>query len=146
MTHTLNAYPNLRDGTPAPLLPSDVEALVDADIEHIVSMHGADSREPNKTLFPASWTAEKIQAVVEAVLWSRHGVFSRSLHRTPAGVVIRAMVEGVVLELPLDELTHSWVMMTAYPICGDGVYRNTSDGKREPVPLNIGALFRTLDL
>jgi hypothetical protein len=52
--------PNLLpDGAAAPLLPTDVEPLNEADIDHIFSSHGWDSDGPGKTLFPASWTWQK---------------------------------------------------------------------------------------
>jgi hypothetical protein len=88
----------------------------------------------------------KNREVVETAIRS-DGV-PRSLSRSPGGVLLRAEVDRVILALPPDELAHSWVMMTAYPVCGDGVFRNIAGrrGRREPVPLNSDELFRTIGL
>jgi len=144
MTLPIDAYPDLLDGTPAPLLPTDVEPLNDADIAHIIWGHAWGFGEPWKTLFPAGWSPVDISSAVQSALWSQ-GV-TRSLSRTATGVLIRALVEGVIIALPLDELDHSWVLMTAYPVCGEGVCRMTAASGLQPVPLNINELSRTLGL
>jgi hypothetical protein len=131
MTQPVDAYPDLLDGTPAPLMPTDIEPLNGADITHIVWEHGSEFGGPGKSLFPAGWSAEVIRAAVEAALWSR-GV-PRTLSRTNTGVIMRALVDGVIIELPLREFHHSWGLMTAYPLCGDGVTRNISGQGRVPV-------------
>jgi hypothetical protein len=143
MTQPLDAYPDLLDGRPAPLAPTDVEPLNDADVSHIVWGHGWESEDSGKTIFPAGWSAEVIRAAVEAALWSK-GV-PRTLSRTDTGVIMRALVNGVIIELPLSQFHHSWGLMTAYPLCGDGVTRNTPGHGRMPVALNIDELTRILE-
>jgi hypothetical protein len=143
MTPPVDAYPDLLDGAPAPLLPTDIEPLNDADIMHIVWEHGWEFGGPGKTLFPAGWSAEVIRSTVEAALWSQ-GV-PRTLSRTNTGVIIRAWLEGLIIALPLDELDHNWVLMTAYPLSGEGVARNISGQRRVPVALNLDDLTRILE-
>lgn len=143
MTQPLDAYPNLLDGTPAPLRPYDVEPLNEDDIAHIVWEHGWGFGGFGKTLFPAGWSHEVIRSTVEAALWSEGP--PRRLSRTPAGVIIRAWLEGLIIALPLMEFDHSWGLMTAYPLCSEGVTRNISGQGRVPVPLNLDELTRTLE-
>jgi hypothetical protein len=110
---------------------------------HIVWGHGWEFGGPGKTIFPAGWSPEIICAAVEAALWSQ-GV-SRTLSRTETGVIMRALVDGVIIELPLRKFHHSWALMTAYPLCGDGVTRDISGQRRVPVALNLDELTRILE-
>jgi hypothetical protein len=144
MTSPIDAYPDLLDGTPAPLQPLDIEPLDEGLITHIIWEHGWGFRQPGKTLFPAGWSHEGIRSAVETALWS-HGV-PRSLSRTNTGVMMRALVDGVIIALPLMDFDPRWRLMTAYPLCGEGVTRVVSGQELEPVALNIDELTRILDL
>jgi hypothetical protein len=104
-------YPDLPDGAPAPLRPSDISSLTDDDLAHIIEGQSA------------SWTMTAI---------------------APArGVAIRALYDGVVIEVPVRQIGKAWEVSSAYPISGDGVYRNIA-GQRRPVPLNVDDLTRRL--
>jgi hypothetical protein len=131
-------FPDLTNGTPFQL--SDVSPVTDEDMAYIIEGdgrgnggHGHGRGIEGKTEFPARWDADKIRAAVESVLWG--GNPSRI---TPSlrGVTIRALYDGVVIEVPVRRIGNTWELSTAYPVSGEGVYRNVA-GNPLPVPLNI---------
>lgn len=129
----------MQNGDTAPLRPSDVEAVTDADIAHILEGHAADSPVKNKYKFPPGWPARES---VEAALWSA------SVPRTlwPGGrrqsIDIRALVDDVVFLVALRRFRTGWEVQTAHPLSGRGVVYLDKQGRRHPVPPNITDLSR----
>jgi hypothetical protein len=142
-------YPDMSDGNPAPLRPSDISHLTEDDLAHIVEGdgrgsggHGAGHGTPGKTEFPSGWDVDKVQEAVEASLWASD--VPRNISPTPHGVVIRALYDGVILEIPIRLIGKSWEVSTAHPISGEGVNHVESAGHRTALPLNIDDLTRRL--
>lgn len=143
-------YPELPDGTPAPLRPSDVRPLVDADVHHILDGdglgsggHQAGSGIVGKEELPAGWGDATVREAIEAALWGAD--VPRNLSPDPAGVRLRAIYDDVVLEVPINDFGTYWEAATAYPLSGDGVYKNIAPGQRVAIPLNINDFTRRLD-
>jgi hypothetical protein len=127
-----------------------VSPLTGEDLAHIIEGdnrgdggHGPGRGVEQKTEFPAAWDEAKIKRAVESAVWDSD--VPRQLSRSPRGVVIRALYDGVIIETPVRRIGRSWEVSSAYPISGDGIYRNVG-GQRHPVPLNIDDLARRLDL
>lgn len=123
-------------------------AVTDEDIAYIIEGdgcgnggHGYGRGIEGKTEFPAGWDANKIRAAVEALLAGGDNVASRRITETPRGCEIRALYDGVVIEIPIRCTRNGWELSTAYPVSGEGVYRNLQ-GKRVPKQLDINDLAR----
>jgi hypothetical protein len=145
-----DVYPPLADGTPAPLKPSEVKPIRDEDIAYILDGdgygmggHRGGTGLLEKSEFPVGWTNDTVRIAVEAGLWIP--TLPRNIWRTNSGVQIRAIYEDIIIALPITQFPDGWELMTAYPLSGDGVYRNTLTG-RAPVPLNLDHITRILDL
>ena len=127
-------YPDMQNGEPAPLRPSDVAPVIEADIEHILGGHAAESLVTNKYKFPPGWP---VREAVEAALWSR------SVRRTlwpgerPQSVDLRALYDDVIFLVALRQFRTSWEVQTAHPISGTGVVYLDKQGRRHAAPLNI---------
>jgi hypothetical protein len=142
-------YPDMPDGTPAPLRPSDVKPLAEDDVSYILDGDGMGGgghrfqmRIPGKRVFPQAWDEDKLRAAVNAALY---GPAPKTLSRTPNGVLLRSLVDNVVVWIPIRKYPDGWEVSTAYPRSGDGVYLNLPSGGRELKPLNLDDLTRTLD-
>lgn len=150
MTQPSFRYPALlRTGEPAPLQPSDIEQLTDADIHHVLDGdfpgHGGHRHGTGRigqTEFPAGWDEAVVRTTVERALWSP--AETRTVQRTTSGVSIRVLIEGLVLCLPLTDFETTWLLMTAYPLSGHGVFTTTRRGRRQ-VPLRVEDMNRILD-
>jgi hypothetical protein len=57
-------------------------------------------------------------------------------------VVLGALYDNVVIEVPITDYGKYWEVSTAYPLSGDGVYKNIAAGHRIAVPLNVDDLTR----
>jgi hypothetical protein len=127
----------MQNGEPAPLRPSDVAPVTDADIAHILEGHAADSPVTNKYKFPPGWP---VRVAVEAALWSR------SVRRTllpgerPQSVDLRALYDDVIFLVALRRFRTSWEVQTAHPISGTGVAYLDKRGRRHAAPLIIADL------
>lgn len=142
-------YPALLgSGEPAPLQPSDIEQLTDADIHHILDGdlpghggHRHGTGQIGQTEFPAGWDEAVVRTAVERALW-RPGEI-RTVQRTTSGVIIRALIEDLVLCLPVTDFGTTWLLMTAYPLSGHGVVTTTRRGRKQ-VPLKVEDMTRIL--
>jgi hypothetical protein len=149
----LDRFPDLPDGSPAHLAPADVPPLNDADLAHILDGdglgcggHRSGLGVPGKTEFPIGWGDADVYQAVEAAL--RETGVPRRLTLSDDGVVLRALVREVIIEIPISDYSREglgWEVSTAYPLSGDGVVRNLRSGDRQPVTLRMGDLTRTLD-
>jgi hypothetical protein len=142
-------FPNMPDGTPAPLRPSDVRPLIEDDVSHILDGDGMGGgghrfqmRIPGKRVFPQGWDEDKLRGVIDAAL---HEPVPKTLASTANGVLLRSLVDNVVVWIPIREHPDGWEISTAYPRSGDGVYRNLPSAGREPKPLNLEDLTRTVE-
>jgi hypothetical protein len=124
----------MQNGKAAPLRPSDVEAVVEADVAHILEGHAADSPVTNKYKFPPGWP---VREAVEAALWS--GSVRRTLWpgERPHSVDVRALYDDVIFLVALKQFRKGWEVQTAHPISGTGVVYLDKQGRRHAVPLNI---------
>lgn len=143
-------YPDLPDGRRAPLRPSDVNPINDGDLAYILDGdglggggHRAGTGLVHKREFPARWDDGNVREAIEASLWS--GDVPRNISLGRDGVTLRSIYDNVVLEIPISDYEKYWEVATAYPLSGDGVCRNVSPGRREPVPLNLDDFTRRLD-
>lgn len=142
-------YPALLgSGDPAPLQPTDIEPLTDADIGHILDGdvpgyggHRHGIHRIGQTEFPLGWDEAFVRTAVERGLW--HPGETRTVQLTTTGVIIRVLIEGVVLCLPVTNFETAWMLMTAYPLSGVGIFRTTRRG-RTPVPLRPEDMDRIL--
>lgn len=127
----------MRNGEPAPLRPSDVEVVTEADIAHIREGHAADSPVKNKYKFPPGWP---FRESVEAALWS--GSVPRTLWpgERPQSVDVRALYDDVIFLVALRQFRTGWGVQTAHPISGNGVVYLDKQGRRHAVPPNIADL------
>lgn len=128
-------YPDMPNGEPAPLRPSDINHVDDADIEHVVEVHGNGSRVPRKHKFPPGWGSEKIREAIEAALW---GDTEKTILPSsgPSEIEVRAYYDGVILGVAVQRYTSGWEVETAYPISGHGVFKLDGNGVPEAKPLN----------
>ena len=117
------------DGDDAPLRPSDVKPLVEADLDHIYDGdefgyggHGAGRNIEGNREFPANWDRERVREAVEAAVWAPD--VPKQLSPTERGVELRALYDNVVLLVPIARFDDGWEISTAYPLSGDGVTRN----------------------
>lgn len=145
----LSSYPDLPDGSPAPLTPADVRPVTSDDIAYFLDGDGCGGgghrgglRNPEKTEYPAAWDDDTVWEVIAEAI-AGEGV-ARRLVPTSAGVLMRAFLHGIILELAITDFDADWEITSAYPICGDYVVRNT-DGGPVAVPLNVDDLDRILD-
>jgi hypothetical protein len=145
----LSSYPDLPDGSPAPLTPTDIKSVTQDDILYFLDGdgcggggHRGGSRNPGKTEYPAAWSDETVREVIAEAIASE-GV-PRRLVPTSAGVLMHAFLRGIILELAITAFDVNWEITSAYPICGNDVIRNT-DGGPVAVPLNVDHLDRILD-
>lgn len=123
----------MQNGEAAPLRPSDVEPVVEADVAHILEGHAADSPLTNKYKFPPGWP---VREAMEAALWS--GSVQRTLWpgERPQSVDVRALCDGVIFLVALKQFRTGWEVQTAHPISGWGVVYLDKQGRRHAVPLN----------
>lgn len=145
----LSSYPDTPDGSPAPLTPVDIKPVSLDDIAYFLDGDGLGAGghrgglgTPGKTEYPADWDDQTVREVITAAIASE-GV-PRLLVPTAAGVLMRALLRGIILELAITAYGVTWEITSAYPICGDNVVRNTDDGL-VAVPLNVDDLDRILD-
>ncbi|ORA25174.1 hypothetical protein [Mycobacterium aquaticum] len=143
-------YPDMDNGDPAPLRPSDVQPLIDDDLAYMLDGdghggggHRAGTGIPGKSELPAGWDETKLLEAVEAILWGQD--LQRNITPENLGVVFRGLHDGVILAVPVHDYGRYWEVATAYPLSGDGVHRNDATGRPVPVPLNPADLTRKLD-
>ncbi len=141
-------YPDMYNGDPAPLRPSDVLALDEADLQHILAGHRYNSRVPDKREFPDRW-GNSVEGPIEAGLWDRATQRTLWPGKSDRVVYIRALYDEVVFKIVLMRVSEKsgwWHVLTAHPLSGNGVtYNNPETGLRDPVPLNIEDLTRTIE-
>lgn len=143
-------YPEMDNGEPAPLRPSDVKRLTDEDLAYILDGdgHGAGghahgTRMPGKSEFPHGWGAVQVRRAVESGVWGIDP--NQTLTASKDGVVLRTLHDGVVLAIPIHDYATYWEIASAYPLSGDGVRRIGPTGEPVAVPLNLDDLTRRLD-
>lgn len=127
----------MQNGEAAPLRPSDVEPVVEADIAHILEVHAADSPVTNKYKFPPGWP---VREAVEAALWSRSMLRTLWSGERPQSVDVRALYDDAIFLVALKQFRKGWEVQTAHPISGRGVVYLDKQGRRHAVPLNIADL------
>jgi len=127
----------MQNGEPAPLRPSDVAPVIEADIAHILEGHAADSPVTNKYKFPPGWP---VREAVEAALWSRSVWRTLWPGERPHSVDLRALYDDVIFLVALKHFQKSWEVQTAHPISGTGVIYVDKRGKRHAAPLRIADL------
>jgi hypothetical protein len=141
-------YPDMGNGKPAPLRPSDIRPVSDDDLKYALDGdgHGAGGHRsgtgaPGQSEFPRSWDEVKLREAIEAVLYGG----SASIALSKDGVIFRDLHDDVVLAVPVHDYGRYWEVATAYPLSGVGVVRNGPDGTPRPVPLSVGDLTSSLE-
>ncbi|AXE53960.1 EndoU domain-containing protein [Aurantimicrobium sp. MWH-Uga1] len=84
-----------------------------------------------KTEFPEEWTQEDVQRALAETLKSPQVISGRK-----APYFCDREVNGVVVRVVLKEGISGLQMHAAYPLCGQGVYRNDPGGK-VALPLDL---------
>lgn len=139
-------YGPLHDGRPSPVRPSDIAPIEDEDIDYIYEgdgygggRHKSGGGITGKSEFSRDWGKLEIREAVEAALWSP--AVERRLKETARGVVMRALYERTILEIPIAKHRDGdWSVTTAYPLCGDGVVMNDPDKGPVKKPLKLDRL------
>ena len=140
-------YPDMQNGDPAPLRPSDIRAIGEADLQHILERHGYKSGMPRTREFPERW-GKAVEGPIEAGLWDPATQRTIWPDRSADTVFIRALYDQVVLRIVLTRVSERsgwWDVITAHPISGTGVFYNHPDRGRIEYPLNLDDLTRTIE-
>ena len=87
-----------------------------------------------KTEFPEDWDFARVELAINLVLSQ-----PQSIRRRGTKVTCLKQVGMVIVGVYLVERPSGVTLVTAYPDCGDGVYRNVK-GKAVPQPLDISRL------
>lgn len=132
-----------RSGWPKDVTPPDKKV-----IDHILHGEGDGKRGghmygsgvPGKTEFPRGWDGARIIRAVQQVMrepdWEAIPPDSRALHR------FGRLIDGVQIEVGAYLKEQKYAINRAYPQGGEGVFRNTKDG-RIKMPLSKGKNWRT---
>lgn len=93
--------------------------------------HRPGVRRFSKTEFPAHWTFEDMQQAILRTL-----AFPQFLKVWGKSVVCEREVDKVIIRVILWEISGDVKVHAAYPVCGEGVYRNDLNG-RVALPLDL---------
>lgn len=135
-------YPDFADGTPNPVLPSEVMPISDDQLRYVIEGHRWGAGIDGKTEMPQRWLGherEYVQRVLD------HPQSSEPDPRT-GRVRLRGVVDSVTLLIVLDRLGKGWrpwEVVSIYPLWGFGVRANEGE-RRAPIesPAHAEALAR----
>lgn len=87
-----------------------------------------------KTEFPESWSIEQVAIAVRKTLDQ-----PQSVRTFRQGIILKRLFLELIVEVELRVKKDGTILITAFPLCGDGVFMNVR-GQRQQIPLNINNL------
>ena len=87
-----------------------------------------------KTEFPENWTLEQVSIAVRKTLDQ-----PQSVRTFRQGIILKRLFLELIVEVELRVKKDGTILITAFPLCGDGVFMNVR-GQRQQIPLNINNL------